>query len=125
MSDELKVENERLRGENERLRELLLRCKDELGNVDPLSDSHERRVDALYAELTELPMYMYNRDMTNNKQENKMTKKLNYEPTDLPKYWQFVQQYSKMHCEVIIAGVYHDVWWNTEKSIWEIKGIDF
>ena len=54
-----------------------------------------------------------------------MTKNLNYEPTDLPKYWQFVQQYSKMHCEVIIAGVYHDVWWNTEKSIWEISGIDF
>jgi len=68
---------------------------------------------------------MYNRDMTNNKQENKMTKNLNYEPTDLPKYWQFVQQYSKMHCEVIIDGVYHDVWWNTEKSIWEISGIDF
>ena len=53
MSDELKVENERLRIQNHLLRELLLRCKDELGNVDPVSDSHERRVDALYAEITE------------------------------------------------------------------------
>ena len=56
-----------------------------------------------------------------------MSKKieLNYNPTDLPKYWELIQQYSKMHCEVIIAGVYHDVWWNTEKSCWEISGIDF
>ena len=59
------------------------------------------------------------------KQEAKKEIELNYNPTDLPKYWELVQQYGKMHCEVIIAGVYHDVWWNTEKSCWEISGIDF
>jgi len=59
------------------------------------------------------------------KQEAKKEIELNYNPTDLPKYWAFVQQYNEMHCEVIIAGVYHDVWWNTEKSCWEISGIDF
>ena len=37
--------------ENAQLRALLLRCKTELGNVDPLSDSHERQIDALYDEI--------------------------------------------------------------------------
>jgi len=50
---------------------------------------------------------------------------MNYEPTALPEDWQLIQQYSKMHCEVVVSGVYHDAWWNTEKSVWEISGKDF
>ena len=42
---------EMLREENSKLRALLRRCKAELGNVDPLSYSHEERLDALYGDL--------------------------------------------------------------------------
>lgn len=59
------------------------------------------------------------------KQEAKKEIELNYNPTDLPKYWVLSEQYNEGRCEVIIDGVYHDVWWNTEKSCWEISGIDF
>jgi len=48
---ELKSENERLKADIERLRGLLERCKDELLNVEPLSDSHKLQLDALYEEL--------------------------------------------------------------------------
>jgi hypothetical protein len=45
---------EEIKQEIAQLRELLLRCKAELGNVEPLSDRHGERVDALYAEVAEI-----------------------------------------------------------------------
>ena len=59
------------------------------------------------------------------KQEAKKEIELNYNPTDLPKNWELIRQYHEIHCEVIIDDVCQDVWWNTEKSCWEISGIDF
>ena len=58
-------------------------------------------------------------------EETKKEIELNYNPTDLPKNWELIQQYHEIHCEVIIDDVCQDVWWNTEKSCWEISGIDF
>ena len=44
---------EKLIKENAQLRALLLRCKTQLSHVDPLSDSHEQQIDALYDDIYE------------------------------------------------------------------------